>query len=90
MCIYCNNKTSKTFQVVNRGYGSIFDMMDLKIELCNNCVKEFKVQRKWFKEKPNEFGEYIYEKNIENLINIIINDNLKDETLTNICSSNII
>lgn len=87
MCICCNNKDSKTFQVKDRCYGSIFDCTYFKIELCDSCIKKFNIQNEWFDEKPNEFGEYTYE---ENIFNLIYGINLHNKLLTNKCSSNII
>lgn len=71
MCICCNNLTDKTFKIENRGYGSLFDLMNIEIPLCNACIKKFNVKKKWFTETPNKHSEYIYE---DNIINLILND----------------
>lgn len=68
MCICCNQPTDKIFKIQNRGYGSCFDLTNIGIPLCNNCIKRFNVKKEWFAEKPNEHYEYKYEENILNLI----------------------
>jgi len=71
MCICCNNQTDEIFKIENRGYGSLFDLMNIEIPLCNTCIKKFKVKNEWFTENPNGNSEYIYE---DNIINLILND----------------
>jgi hypothetical protein len=67
-CFRCGNKSSKTFVVKERGYGSDFDLNVLKISLCDNCIKILGVDEKWFENKFNSKGEYLYEDKIEQLI----------------------
>ncbi len=71
MCICCNNQTDEIFKIENRGYGSLFDLMNIEIPLCNTCIKKFKVKNEWFTENPNGNSKYIYE---DNIINLILND----------------
>lgn len=71
MCICCNNQTDEIFKIENRGYGSLFDLMNVEIPLCSECIKKFGVKKEWFTENPNIYSKYIYEGNI---INLILND----------------
>lgn len=67
MCISCKNELGKTFSVKNRGYGSIFDLMNFEIKLCDDCIKKYDVKEEWFTESSN-FGDYKFETDIENLL----------------------
>jgi len=50
MCIYCgSNKVDKTFIIKDRGYGSQFDLLEIKFPLCNTCLKK-KIKKKWLTE----------------------------------------
>ena len=52
MCICCNNKDSKTFQVKDRCYGSIFDCTYFKkLNYVIAVLKKFNIQNEWFDEK---------------------------------------
>lgn len=69
MCIKCNNlRVAETFTVKHRGYNSIFDLDEIKIDLCDDCINNLGVKKEWFNEKENEFGEFIYEAEINNLL----------------------
>ncbi len=88
MCLNCQEDGyNKLFKIKERGYGSIFDLENIEIPLCKNCIKKLNLKSKWFKNKRNEDGFYEYEDELETLINKIGVDKL---SLTNICSSSII
>lgn len=77
MCINCEQEdVEKTFLIQGRGYGSLFDLTDFKIELCGRCIKKLKIKDKWFNEEPNwsgEYYEYTYEDEIMNLLGELSN-----------------
>jgi hypothetical protein len=69
LCINCNKlEVKQTFIINNRGYNSIFDLDEVIIPLCNDCIKKLGIKKEWFTEKPNKQGEYTYESEVENLI----------------------
>ena len=82
MCINCNSKVvDEIFEISGRNYGSNFDSENIKISLCHNCINELNLNL------LNNNDEYLYEDELENLLNRIGVDKI---SLTNICSSNII
>lgn len=88
MCINCNSKVvDEIFEISGRNYGSNFDSENIKISLCHNCINELNLKPYWFENLLNNNDEYLYEDELENLLNRIGVDKI---SLTNICSSNII
>lgn len=88
MCINCEMKVvDEVFEINGRGYGSIFDLENIKFKLCNNCINKLNLKPKWFENIIGVSGEYLYEDELENLINRI---RVNKISLTNICSGNII
>lgn len=88
MCLNCNEKGyDKIFKIEGRGWGSIFDRDNIEIPLCNNCIDKLNLKSKWFENVTDTSGEYLYENELEDLINRIGVDKL---SLTNVCSSSII
>ena len=88
MCINCENKVvDEVFEINDRGYGSRYDLENVKLNLCNNCINKLNLKPKWFENIISVSGEYLYEDELENLINRI---RVNKISLTNICSSNII
>ena len=87
MCINCIKDTvDEIFVIKGRGYGSKFDLENIKLPLCKNCIDKLNLKSKWF-ENVTDANEYLYEDELENLINQIGVDKV---SLTNICSSSII
>ena len=88
MCVNCNEKiTHKIYEIKDRGHGSSFDLDEIQIPLCDDCIKTLKIKDEWFENKHDENGFYEYESDLENLINEI---GINKVILTNICSSSII
>lgn len=77
LCSNCENKKiKKTFVVKDRGSGSLFDCMEIKIELCEDCIKKIQLKDEWFDEKPTwdgEYNNYKYENEIINLLEKLSN-----------------
>ena len=76
MCICCNNATTEVFKIKNRGYGSLFDLMQFEIPLCDSCIRKFDVKKEWFVEKQSIYKEYTYEIYIINLIRNIVDKHM--------------
>ena len=88
MCVNCGRNTiDEIFEISGRSYGSKFDLDNIKLPLCKNCIDKLNLKSKWFKNVMDTSGEYLYEDELENLLNRIGVDKI---LLTNICSSNII
>ena len=76
LCFKCLKKKEaiNTYELKNRGYGSIYDNDDTKLQLCNECVGSIENNNeleKWFNEKPtivDRTEEYQYENNIKQYI----------------------
>lgn len=75
LCFKCLNKKEdiKIYTLEGRGYGSIYDNVDSKIQLCPECRKNIdKDIEKWFNERPNTEQHYLedykYEKDISQFI----------------------
>jgi len=69
MCSYCGEKVfDEIFKISGRGYGSHFDLENIKIPLCNNCIEKLNLKNIWFENKQNEDGFYEYEEELKNLI----------------------
>ena len=70
LCMKClKNKSTHTYYVACRGYGSTFDSMDTKFQCCDECNRP--EYEEWFNEKAvmNDFEEtYQHENKIWNLI----------------------
>ncbi len=72
MCINCNKKNiDETFEIRGRNYGSNFDLENIIIHLCRNCIIKLNLKPKWFENLLDDNGEYLYESELENLINQI-------------------
>lgn len=71
VCMKClSKKATHTYTICGRGYGSIFDGTDTKLQLCDNCHKD--EYETWFNEDctyEDYYEEYTYEDNIMKLIN---------------------
>ena len=85
MCIYCgSNKVDKTFIIKDRGWGSQFDLLEVRFPLCNTCLKK-KIKKKWLTEKPNIGNNYLYENEILDLMDKIgidkFENNIIDRTI---------
>ncbi len=70
ICMKClKNKSTHTYSICYRGYGSRFDGLDTRFQLCDECYdKKYKV---WTDEVSNDDGygeEYEYEDDIQNFI----------------------
>lgn len=88
MCINCNNDIiDKVFEINGRCYGSKFYLENIKLPLCKDCIKKLNLKAEWFKILINENMEYLYEDELEALLNHIGFDKI---SLTNVCSSSII
>lgn len=73
MCINCKiNKVDKTYSVKGRGSGSIFDLDEFDVELCNECAKKLGIKEEWFTEKPNISKDYYEKYKFENYIKNIL------------------
>lgn len=76
LCFKCLQKKNNinTYELKNRGYGSIYDNERTKLQLCNECVggiDEHNELEAWFNEEPtvSEYIElYQYEDNIKQYI----------------------
>lgn len=76
LCFKCLQKKNNinTYELKNRGYGSIYDNENTKLQLCNECVGGIDEHNKletWFNEEPtvSEYIElYQYEDNIKQYI----------------------
>jgi len=87
MCLNCENKGySYRLKINGRGWGSKFDLENIEILLCKNCINELNLKREWFKNKRNKDGDYEHEDELEALIDKI---GLNKVLLTNVCSSSI-
>jgi len=70
MCIFCgSNKVDKTFIIKDRGWGSKFDLLEIRFPSCDMCSAK-KIKKKWFTENPN-IGKFLYEDEILGLIDEI-------------------
>lgn len=71
VCMKClSKKATHTYTICGRGYGSIFDRINTKLQLCDDCHKD--EYETWFNEDCtyNDYWEdYTYEDNISELIN---------------------
>lgn len=71
VCMKClSKKATHTYTICGRGYGSIFDGTDTKLQLCDNCHKD--EYETWFNEDctyNDYWADYTYEDNISELIN---------------------
>lgn len=78
MCINCESKkVEKVFIIKDRGSGSVFDMTQIEISLCKNCIKKLKIREEWFEEQPvwdGEYNEYVFESKIVEVLNKIPNN----------------
>lgn len=74
LCNNCNCKSTKTFELSGRGYGSkFFDGLDFVIELCDNCIKELNVVDEWFDNDINAVEDlFIFDyKNEDKIVKLI-------------------
>lgn len=78
MCICCgSDKVDKTFIIKDRGWGSKFDLMEIRFPLCNKCSKT-KIKKEWFK-APRDY--YLYEDDIINFMDEIGIENFKNNII---------
>lgn len=69
MCINCDKRTvDEIFEISGRSYGSKFDLENIIIPLCHNCINTLNLKSKWFENLLDENKEYLYEDELENLI----------------------
>lgn len=76
LCFKCLQRglPINVYELKYRGYGSIYDSHNTKLQLCNECVGGMDNHielEKWFNEKPKIIDyeeEYEYERNIDNYI----------------------
>lgn len=70
ICMKClSKKATHTYSIYGRGYGSIFDGTNTKLQLCDDCHKE--EYETWFNEDStydDYYENYTYEDNIKGLI----------------------
>jgi len=69
-------KIDEFFEIKNRGYGSIFDLEELKFSFCKICIAKYNIQQEWFNEVPNQNGDYKFENYIKNIQSMLKNGNL--------------
>lgn len=88
MCINCDESTvDEILEINGRSYGSKFDLENIAIPLYHDCIVKLNLKPKWFENLLDKNGEYLYENELENLINQIGADKIYWQ---NICSSSII
>lgn len=72
MCVNCNKSSvDEIFEISGRRYNSIFDTENIKLHLCKDCICKLNLKPKWFENLLDKNGEYLYESELENLINQI-------------------
>lgn len=85
-CYKCGqNKSVKVFEMKDRFYGSKFDNLNFKLNLCDNCVESTNIDSDWFDNELNKVEDlFIFDyTNEEKIINIIntLPINIQEEIL---------